>query len=325
MAGNNKQQRPFMPTLNSIRSSEKPKGYDVAEALDSIADSLAQTNATVAGLSTGVTQVTTQVQQVAAAQSSTTQVQTQSPDVLGFDAIESGTNIQATMVVDTGATLTPADDGVVGANELFNTSGAPIAPISGTAPTHPGEVLISQPDGSAAFADPLVQGLYAEGSSITTPPPYTTPTTIQPVLTGVSASDKLYALRTCDTFKTYQTAGGSSLQVGIWTPASGNAFRLMKLRIDITGDATSASPGLMTIYLTDGPAGPVVGWTFDIYIPPYNATNVGGYFSGVIYSTDLIDFGNGYLSTGANTTLYLNANVLLATGKLRINVAGTEE
>lgn len=46
-----------------------------------------------------------------------------------FDVIASGTNTQATMTVDTGATLTFANSGVVNANELYNT------PVASTVPT----------------------------------------------------------------------------------------------------------------------------------------------------------------------------------------------
>lgn len=52
-------------------------------------------------------------------------------------------------------------------------------------PTHPGQLLISQPGNTTAiWADPLVQGLYPAGSSISSPPAYSPPTTIQPVLIG---------------------------------------------------------------------------------------------------------------------------------------------
>ena len=105
---------------------------------------------------------------------------------LPFGSVTSGDNTRAAMTVDNGAYQIPHNEGIVGANQLFNESGAEVAPICGAAPTHPGEVLISQPDGSAAFADPLVQGLYAAGSSIFSPPAYIPPTTIQPVLIGGS-------------------------------------------------------------------------------------------------------------------------------------------
>jgi hypothetical protein len=52
-------------------------------------------------------------------------------------------------------------------------------------PTHPGQLLISQPGNtSAVWADPQVQGLYPAGSTICPAPPYEPPTCINPVLIG---------------------------------------------------------------------------------------------------------------------------------------------
>ena|SRR5208282_2577038 len=52
-------------------------------------------------------------------------------------------------------------------------------------PTHPGQLLISQPGNtSAVWADPQVQGLYPAGSTICPAPAYVAPTCIQPILMG---------------------------------------------------------------------------------------------------------------------------------------------
>jgi hypothetical protein len=52
-------------------------------------------------------------------------------------------------------------------------------------PTHPGQLLISQPGNTTAlWADPQIQGLYAAGSTICPAPAYVAPTCIQPVLIG---------------------------------------------------------------------------------------------------------------------------------------------
>ena len=317
---------PFYPTLNSIRSAlpSELRGQDVAEAFDSIGGTIAEINTKLANLKTGVSNVTNQFNTFQQTQASGTQP-ANTPNGSSFSAITSGTNIQATMVVSSGASLeydpSPGATGVVNANEIGTIN------VDGNLPTHAGQVLISQPGNTTAvWADPQIQGLYPEGSSITNPPAYVAPTTIEPVLLGVSASDALYALRTTDTFKTAQTSGGTSLQLAVWTPASGKAFRLMKIWISISGDAGHAGSGvLLTLGLTDGPAGPSVGPAFDIYIPPSIVGNVGGVFDGLVFNTGLIDMGNGYLSIGADRTLYLTANVLLATGKIRLNLFGTEE
>lgn len=320
-----KQTRPMIPTYNAIRSAQpgQLRGTDVGEAIDALSDALEQQSKDINGLKVGVTNVTTSVTEMASSAKSSPN--TNPPDTLGFDAIESGNNIQATMVVDTNATLTPADTGVVGSNVLYNGLGDPVAPITGTAPTHPGEILISQPDGSAAFADPLVQGLYPEGASVIDPPAFTAPTTIQPVLTGVSASDTLFALRTADTFKTFQSQGGTPGQQGIWTPASGKKFRVMRVWISVSGNAGTSSGGLLTISLTDGMAGNTVGAVFDVWIPPATPTLAGGVFAGAIFDSGWADMGNGYLSTGANQVLFLNTSLQLSSGFVRINVFGTEE
>ena len=46
----------------------------------------------------------------------------------GFDALGSGTNLSATMVVGGSATLAPAGGGVISANQL---NGIPIVPVAG--------------------------------------------------------------------------------------------------------------------------------------------------------------------------------------------------
>jgi hypothetical protein len=98
-----------------------------------------------------------------------------------FTGITSGDNTTANMTVDTGATLSYANSGTVNANEIGTIN------VALNLPTHPGEVLISQPGNvTAVWADPLVQGLYAVGSFINSPPSYAAPTTIQPVLIGGS-------------------------------------------------------------------------------------------------------------------------------------------
>jgi hypothetical protein len=52
-------------------------------------------------------------------------------------------------------------------------------------PSHPGQLLISQPGNtSAVWADPQVQGLYPAGSTICPAPAYVPPTCIQPILMG---------------------------------------------------------------------------------------------------------------------------------------------
>lgn len=110
-----------------------------------------------------------------------------------FADITSGTNIQAAMVVGSGASITLQcpGTGVIEATELATSTCTPVV-TNLSAPTHAGQLLISQPgNASAIWADPQVQGLYPAGSNIASPPPYTPPTTIEPVLVGGAGQDGL--------------------------------------------------------------------------------------------------------------------------------------
>jgi hypothetical protein len=89
--------------------------------------------------------------------------------------------ILSSATVQSGATLSTAGTGVINANQFGGISSM------GSVPTHEGQLLISQPGNlTAAWADPQVQGLYAVGSFLNSPPSYVAPTTIQPVLIGGS-------------------------------------------------------------------------------------------------------------------------------------------
>lgn len=114
----NKQTRPFMPTLNDIRSAEKAPGYAVAEALDSISESIAQTNATVAGLKSGVTSVTTTVTQMQAQVQQNSKSQPSTPTNVPFATVSDGTNTQADMVVGDGASLSASGAGTINATQI---------------------------------------------------------------------------------------------------------------------------------------------------------------------------------------------------------------
>lgn len=96
-----------------------------------------------------------------------------------FDGVFTGVNTGQTLSIGDGSVLAYEGTGTINANEIGSVN------VTGNEPTHPGQVLISQPGNTTAvWADPQVQGLYAEGSTILSPPAYTPPTTIQPVLVG---------------------------------------------------------------------------------------------------------------------------------------------
>ena len=101
-----------------------------------------------------------------------------------FAGISSGTNTTAAMDVGNGASLFYSGTGVVNANEIGTIN------IDGNTPAHAGQLLISQPGNTTAvWADPLVQGLYPDGTLISTP--------INPVYVGGQSTDgKLYGFLT---------------------------------------------------------------------------------------------------------------------------------
>lgn len=102
-----------------------------------------------------------------------------SPTKVPFSDITTGDNTGALMRVAGFSTLTYYQTGVVNANEIGGIN------VAGNVPDHPGQILISQPgNDDAVWADPQIQGLYAAGDDIDSPPAYTPPTTIQPVLIG---------------------------------------------------------------------------------------------------------------------------------------------
>src|SRR5271170_1342462 len=104
-------------------------------------------------------------------------------DILNFIP---GTGITITYEPDCGYLFTATGTTACGSAAFLCTD------ISGTEvevdlshPTHPGQLLISQPGNtSAAWMDPQVQGLYAAGSTICPAPAYVAPTCIQPILIG---------------------------------------------------------------------------------------------------------------------------------------------
>jgi hypothetical protein len=103
-----------------------------------------------------------------------------------FSNITTGDNTGALMRVAGVSTLTYYETGIVNANEIGGIG------VAENVPDHAGQLLISQPgNATAAWADPQVQGLYAAGDSIASPPAYTAPTTIQPVLIGAEDPDGL--------------------------------------------------------------------------------------------------------------------------------------
>src|ERR1035437_4855164 len=126
---------------------------------------------------------------------------------IAASGVTPGDYSNASIAVNAEGQITSASSGAAGTPSAPSIATAPVGDFitsngsgsvtdSGVAltnlPTHPGELMISQPGNtSVAFADPLVQGLYAAGSTIAAPPAYIAATTIQPILMGGSQSGVL--------------------------------------------------------------------------------------------------------------------------------------
>lgn len=123
-------------------------------------------------------------------------------------------------------------------------------------------------------------------------------------------------IRTPNKFNTAQaTASGNT---AVWTPTSGKKFRLMRFLLDVTNNASQAAGGVITFAFQDGTS--ALNIAFDVFVPTAAVTTVlGGYTSG------WCDLGNGFLSAAANNVLNINLSATLATGNVRVTVAGCEE
>jgi hypothetical protein len=119
-------------------------------------------------------------------------------------------------------------------------------------------------------------------------------------------------------FKTASaTASGDT---AVWTPTSGKRFRLLRLMVIVTDNASLASGAVLTIELRDAAA--AVGLTFDVFVPTTAVTTV----AGNAFSSGWVDLGGvGVLSTAINQVLNVNLSAALVTGNVRVVVAGTEE
>src|SRR5271154_1208820 len=97
-----------------------------------------------------------------------------------------GTGIDITYTPDCGYTFTATGIVACGTAAYLCTDIAGVeVEVDISHPTHPGQLLVSQPGNtSAIWTDPQVQGLYAAGSTICPAPAYVAPTCIQPILIG---------------------------------------------------------------------------------------------------------------------------------------------
>lgn len=125
------------------------------------------------------------------------------------------------------------------------------------------------------------------------------------------------AARTPTIYK--QATATASGNTALWTPASGNKFRVLKFKIQLTADAATSGGARITIGLQDATTD--IGVSHVVFVPSAGATALNaGYDSGWI---DLGQFG--YQSTAANAVLNTNLSAALTAGQCNVIVAGTEE
>jgi hypothetical protein len=124
-------------------------------------------------------------------------------------------------------------------------------------------------------------------------------------------------MRAPTVFKTVQaTASGNT---AVWTPGSGNKFRLLKVFVEVTDNASLASGAVLTISFQDATTGMPIA--FDVFVPTTAVTTVIG--DGLEQELDLGGFG--ILSAAANNVLNVNLSAALASGNVRVIAMGTEE
>jgi len=123
--------------------------------------------------------------------------------------------------------------------------------------------------------------------------------------------------RTSTVLRTVSTAAAGA--TAIWTPGTGNKFRLLQYDISVSGNAATAGGGVVTIKLQDAAAD--INVAFDVLLP-----NAATLVQGDAFVSPRIDLGTfGYLSTAVNQALTVNLSAALSAGNVRVNVAGTEE
>lgn len=122
--------------------------------------------------------------------------------------------------------------------------------------------------------------------------------------------------RTPTTFKTATaTASGNT---ALWTPTSSKKFRLMRLLIEITGEAATSGGASIDVTLQDATS--PIGIGFSVFVPGTGVTTTES-----AVNSGWIDLGNGFLSAAANNVLNINLSAALTAGKVRVTACGTEE
>jgi hypothetical protein len=135
---------------------------------------------------------------------------------------------------------------------------------------------------------------------------------------GTSVAGRRYSkARNPNVIKTGQFTTGTT---ALWTPSAGNFYRLLKFIVEVTDNATLAVGGVLTITFNETTTGdlPIA---FDVFVPAVALNN-----SGILYSSGWIELGfYGVLAAAVNRALNVKLSAALATGNVRVTVAGCEE
>lgn len=117
----------------------------------------------------------------------------------------------------------------------------------------------------------------------------------------------------------HQASASASGDTTLWTPLTGNKFRVLRFKIQFTADAATSGGARITVLLRDATTD--IGLGHIVFVPSAGATALNA-----AYDSGWIDLGQfGYQSTAANAVLNINLSAALSAGLCNVIVAGTEE
>src|SRR6267378_4017568 len=105
------------------------------------------------------------------------------------------------------------------------------------------------------------------------------------------------------------TASGST---ALWTPAAGKKFHLLGYYIEVTGIATQAGSGILTIDLLDNAT--TLAQTHSVFVSATTPTTAVP--DVLVFSSPPL--GYGYLSSTVNNVLNVNLSAALTAGTVRV-------
>jgi hypothetical protein len=147
---------------------------------------------------------------------------------------------------------------------------------------------------------------------------------VQPLIFGGSFSGTAQATlqnwsrpRTPTVYKSVTTAAAGN--TAVWTPGSGNKFRLLRFKVQVTANASLAAAGILTVTFQDATTG--INLTHNWWFPA-----AAGAAQNLAYDSGWIDLGQfGVLSAAANNALNVNLSAALSSGEVSVIACGTEE